>query len=31
MAGVRYHGRHCIIFTVRDGLVVGYRECVAQA
>jgi ketosteroid isomerase-like protein len=31
MAGVPYHGRHCIIFTVRDGLVVGYREYVGQA
>jgi ketosteroid isomerase-like protein len=31
MAGVPYHGRHCIIFTVRDGLVIGYREYVAQA
>jgi ketosteroid isomerase-like protein len=31
MAGQPYHGRHCIIFTVQDGLVVGYREYVAQA
>jgi ketosteroid isomerase-like protein len=31
MAGVPYHRRHCIIFTVRDGLVIGYREYVAQA
>jgi hypothetical protein len=31
MPGVPYHARHCIVFTVRDGLVVGYRESTAQA
>jgi ketosteroid isomerase-like protein len=30
MDGEPYHARHCIIFTVRDGLVVGYREYIAQ-
>jgi ketosteroid isomerase-like protein len=30
MAGTPYHARHCIFFTIRGGLIVGYREYVAH-
>lgn len=30
MNGTPYHARHCIIFTIRDEKLVGYREYIAQ-
>ncbi len=30
VAGMPYHARHCVFFTVGDGRIVGFREYIAQ-
>jgi ketosteroid isomerase-like protein len=30
IGGARYHARHCVILTIREGKVAGFREYVAQ-